>query len=511
MTPAQYEKARDAAPSRSEGDELAAVDLGSNSFHLVVAQEQEGGVRLIDRLRDRVGLAEGLRADGSLDAKVAERALACLDRFGQRLRSLRSTRVRAVGTATFRHLRAGRFRERAQEALGFPIEIIPGGEEARLIYLGVAHSLGDDRGRRLVVDIGGGSTECVLGERFESVQERSLSMGCVRWTLEFFADGKITRRRMHRARLAARLQLEPIVEEYKRHGWQSCIGSSGTIRAISRIACREGWTEEELLTPALLERLEEALLKAGRAEKAHLSGLEDDRAPVLAGGLAVLRAVVEGLGIEAMRVSRGALREGVLYDLIGRIHHEDVRDSSVIAFARRFGVDEEQVTRVEETAMRFFGQVKDEWGLGEGERALLRWAVWLHEIGLSVAWSSYHKHGEYLVANGDLRGFSQQERDTLALLVRAHRRRPPAGRLAHLPAPWDERVPLLVVLLRLAVRLHRGRETSSAPRPDLAAEGHSLELLFPGEWLDDHPMTRADAEDESELLGQIGFELTVFG
>ena len=493
-------------PSPPDGA-LAAVDLGSNSFHLVVAQEEAGAVRLVDRLRERVCLAEGLDGSRRLDGRVAARALDCLERFGQRLQGLPSSRVRAVGTATFRKLRKPGFRADAEEALGFPIEVVPGREEARLVYLGVAHTLGDDQGRRLVVDIGGGSTECVLGERFESFHERSLSMGCVRWSLEHFKGGKLSPKRMARARLAARLQLEPIEEEFRRAGWTSAIGASGTIRAAAELARRQGWSKEGRLTRAALQRLEEAIADAGHLDALELEGLEDERRPVIAGGVAVLSAVFEGLDLKEMRTSKGALREGVLYDLVGRIHHEDVRARSVREFAERFGVDTEQSRRVEDTALELFDQLAAAWKLGDDDRHYLSWSSQLHEVGLAISWLGYHKHGAYLMANADLRGFSRQGRDTLALLVRGHRRRPPVELIEELPSRWRKRVRRVMMLLRLAVRLHRGRGALGLPELTVTRERAVLTLAFPDGWLDGHPLTRADIEDEAKVLAPLGFEL----
>lgn len=484
------------------------MDLGSNSFHLVVAQEEAGEVRMVDRLRERVALAEGLEEGGGLSVEVEGRALDCLHRFGQRLGGLPAHRVRAVGTATFRKLRRRGFREQAEEALGFPIEVLPGQEEARLVYLGVAHTLGDDSGRRLVVDIGGGSTECVLGERFESIHERSLSMGCVRWSLAHFGGGKITARRMARARMAARLQLEPIEEDFRRLGWTSCIGASGTIRATAEILRRQGWGEGPV-TREGLARLEEALVEAGHSDELVLEGLDPDRRPVIAGGVAVLSAVFEGFGLESMSISKGALREGLLYDLLGRSHHEDVRARSVREFAERFGVDLEHSQRVERAALGLFDQAAPAWKLEELDRMLLSWAAQLHEVGLSISWPGHQKHGSYLVENADLRGFSRQGRDTLALLVRAHRRRPPLQELDALPKRWRKRVLRTALLLRLAVRLHRGRGAHALPDPVLSVTAGGLELCFPEGWLDAHPMTRADIEEEAELLEPLGLSLSV--
>lgn len=304
---------------------LAAVDLGSNSFHMVVVEETEGQPTLVDRLRERVGLLEGLRQNGEIEPEVERRALDCLARFRQRLIGLPTERVRAVGTATFRRVRdQGQFQLRAEEALGQAIEILPGREEARLVFLGVAHSLGHSSGRRLVVDIGGGSTEVVVGERFESEVEESLSIGCVSWTERFFKKGKLTAKAFARAELEARVEMEPVGAQLRARGWVEAVGSSGTILAVSGILKAQGWTDGTI-TSECLERLTQAMLAVGDAAELRLSGLKPDRRPVLAAGVAILRAVFAGLNVESMQPSQGGLREGLLYDLSGRLAHDDVR------------------------------------------------------------------------------------------------------------------------------------------------------------------------------------------
>lgn len=496
------------APSTSTTNQLVAVDLGSNSFKLVVAEEADGGLRHVDRLRERVALAEGLGEDGKIAPEVAERAYACLARFRQRLVGIPSNRVRAVGTATFRKVRKRAFLRRAEEALGHEIEVLPGKEEARLVYLGVAHSLGDDAGRRLVVDIGGASTECILGERFESVRERSLSMGCVRWTMRFFGEGKISRRRIEQAELAARIELEPIEREYREHGWDSCIGSSGTILAVAEILARQGWGDGTV-TPRGLSKLTREVVSAGRIDALALDGLKDDRKPVIVAGLAVLRAVFAGLGIEQMSPTKGAVREGLLYDLLGRIHHEDVRMRSVRDFARRFGVDEEHAHRVRESAFALFDEVATSWELTAGDRRLLGWAAELHEVGLAVSWLSHHKHGAYLIKHADLPGFSSERRDRLAWLVQAHRRRVAPPTFGQVSGARDERTLRLAVVLRLAVRLHRNRGTVDPPPLRAEAAENSFLLRFPEGHLAGHPLTGAELEDEAQVLAPLGIELTV--
>lgn len=488
---------------------LAAVDLGSNSFHMVVAEETEGQPTLVDRLRERVGLLEGLQQGGGIDPEVEVRALDCLARFRQRLIGVPSERVRAVGTATFRRVRdQGQFQLRAEEALGQAIEILPGREEARLVFLGVAHSLGHSSGRRLVVDIGGGSTEMIVGERFASELEASLSMGCVSWTERFFNKGKLTTKAFGRAELAARVEMEPVGAQLRALGWAEAVGSSGTILAVSGILKAQGWTDGTI-TSECLERLTKAMLDVGEASELGFSGLRPDRRPVLAAGLAILRAVFAGLDVESMRPSQGALREGLLYDLLGRLAHDDVRSQAVLAFGTRMRIDEQRAGAVRDAALAIFDQVQGSWSLGPGHRDLLSWAAWLHGVGLAMSYSGYHRHGAYMVAHADLPGFSREDRKRLAALVLSHRRRPKLEVYGPFEGAWQRVLPRLTLLLRVAVRLCRSGGAVPVSIPVAEARAERLQLVFGEGWLEQHPMTQADLAAEVESVRGLGLELAV--
>jgi exopolyphosphatase/guanosine-5'-triphosphate,3'-diphosphate pyrophosphatase len=493
-------------PRRAESrpDTVAAVDLGSNSFHMIVARLSGGELSVVDRLRERVALGAGMDAERRLALEVRERALACLDRFGQRLAGFAPGSVRAVGTNALREARDARsFLREAALKLGHPIEIIPGTEEARLIYLGVAHDLSDDLGRRLVVDVGGGSTECIVGERFETLRTDSLRMGCISYTERFFPSGVIDERAMERARLAARIELETIERRYARLGWAQAIGASGTINACASILRENGWSERGI-TPKGLKKLRKALVAAGDVRRLSLAGLAADRVAVIPGGVAVLSGVFDSLHIERMDPSDGALREGLLYDLVGRIRHEDVRDRTIRAFSERYDVDPAQAQRVEETALWLLGEVAGGWGLAlERGRQLLGWAARLHEIGLSIRHSRYQKHGAYIVGNAELPGFSGEDQETLAALIGGHRRKLDTAPFAALPSD----VLPLCVLLRLSVCLHRSRSTEPLPSMAVATGRQVLVLSFPEDWLDVHPLTRADLELEAECLRAAGYQL----
>jgi exopolyphosphatase / guanosine-5'-triphosphate,3'-diphosphate pyrophosphatase len=486
------------------------VDLGSNSFHMVVARHSHGQLVIIDRLREMVRLAAGVAENGRIDKEVAARALACLERFGQRLRDMHADSVRVVGTNALRLAhRKQAFLERAREALGHPIEIIGGMEEARLIYSGVAHSMPSESGKRLVVDIGGGSTELIIGEGLTPLDMESLQMGCVALSERFFRDGKISAKRMERARLAARLELEPVQAAFRRRGWDTCAGSSGTVRAIGD-TIRVLDSSAHSITPAGISRALEYCIDAGHTRELKLEPITEDRRPVFPGGLAILAEVFSVLDIKDMRIAEGAMREGLLYDMLGRYQREDSRELTVRAMQQRYHVDLEQAERVESTVSNFLEQTQA-WRLEEPLAHLaLKWAAQLHEIGLDVSHSGYHRHGAYLLENADMPGFPREEQRLLARLVGAHRRKLNLEGVEELVPPWDRNALYLIVLLRLAVLLHRGRSSTALPPLELSATSRSLEVRFPLGWLDDHPLTSADLQQEVDYLRASGFRLRVF-
>jgi exopolyphosphatase/guanosine-5'-triphosphate,3'-diphosphate pyrophosphatase len=490
---------------------LAAVDLGSNSFHLVVARYTHGQLVVIDRLREMVRLGAGVLPDGRLDKQVAARALACLERFGQRLRDMHARSVRVVGTNALRISRRKQaFLERAREALGHPIEIISGMEEARLIYSGVAHTLPAEPGARLVIDIGGGSTEVVIGAGYEPQLLESLNLGCVSLSRRFFEDERLSAKRLERAQLAARAEIEPIQYAFVQRGWDSVVGSSGTVRAIGE--CLQARTPQ--VAGITAEGLEELLADLKRVDHCSELGLEPltaERAPVFPGGVVILAELFAALGIEQLRMADGALRDGLLYDMIGRLTDEDPRERTVASMQQRYHVDTAQAARVEATALSFLEQVAEPWGLGEEQAELtLRWAARLHEIGLDVSHSGYHRHGAYLLQNADMPGFAREEQLLLAHLVGKHRRRLMLEGVEDLIPPWDRLAIFLVMLLRLAVLLHRGRSGTALPPIELAARGRTLEMRFPARWLKDHPLSVEDLQQEIEHLRAENLKLRVY-
>ncbi len=491
--------------SRPEGATLAAVDLGSNSFHMILGRVVEGQPVIVDRMKEAVQLGAGLDAERLLSEVAQQRGLECLKRFGQRARLLPEENVRAVGTNTLRVARnVDGFLERAREALGHGIEVISGIEEARLIYSGVTRDRLSSDERLLVVDIGGGSTELIIGERAQPLDLESLYMGSIAMMKLHFDDGKINAKRMRRAEVTALQELERVQGRFRRLGWSAAVGASGTIRAVERVL-RENGLSNGTITRDALKRVWQGVLDAGSVERLALKGLSRSRATTFPGGVAILTAVMEALEVDAMEVSSNALREGLLNDLLGRVLRHDVRSTTVDGFMDRYHVDKAQAQRVENTLLALLPQVVEAWSLPPiRSREFCSWAARLHEIGLDVAHSHYHKHGAYLIANGDMPGFSRQEQRVLAALVRAHRRKFPSGLWKDLSG--NERlVEHLTVLLRLSALLHRGR--AEGGQVTIAGGRRSLELGFAPGWLEAHPLAQADLLEEAELLRAGGFEL----
>ena len=492
-------------------EQFAALDLGSNSFHRQSVREEKQGFIVIDRAREMVRLAAGLNEDNKITKQARERALACLSRFGERLRGLEPENVRIVGTNALRKAKNSQeFIRNAEKELGYSIEIISGVEEARLIYLGVAQSLQGERGRRLVVDIGGGSTEIIVGDESNPVYLESLHMGCVSGSEMYFPKGKITGKLMRRAVLAASLELEPNIAKIKSLLAKDIIGSSGTTRAIENVVRENGWSETGI-TRKGLDKLIAALIKAGQVDKLKLSGLAEQRRPVFVGGVAVMVAIFDALDLDNMRISDGALREGVLHDLIGRVRHEDRREITVSELMNRHHIDVEQAGRVRETTLMLFKQVRQD-RLKKRERKLLGWASQLHEIGLMIAHSQYHIHGGYVLQNMDLPGFSRQEQGAIAIMVSLHRRKFKPGLIEESAYVRSDALSLMSRLLRIAVLLNRGRIPVDLDHVSLSLdELLDMRLEISGDWLDNHPLTAADFEQEVDLLASVGIKLQVIG
>jgi exopolyphosphatase/guanosine-5'-triphosphate,3'-diphosphate pyrophosphatase len=336
-------------------------------------------------------------------------------------------------------------------------------------------------------------------------------MGCVSLSERFFRDGKISAKRFERARLAARLELEPVQAAFRARGWETCAGSSGTVRAIGEVI-RALDPAAATITPAGLNRAIEYCIDAGHTRELTLEPVTEDRRPVFPGGLAILAEIFAVLDIKAMRIAEGAMREGLLYDMLGRYQREDARERTVRGMQQRYHVDTAQAERVEATVRDFLEQTRESWKLEEPLAHLaLKWAARLHEIGLDVSHSGYHRHGAYLLENADMPGFPREEQRLLARLVGAHRRKLTLDGVDELVPPWDRNSVYLILLLRIAVLLHRGRSATALPRIELSVTPRSVEVRFPVRWLRDHPLTSADLQQEVDYLRAGGYRLRVFG
>jgi exopolyphosphatase/guanosine-5'-triphosphate,3'-diphosphate pyrophosphatase len=487
----------------------AAVDLGSNSFHMLVARREHGELRVLDRIREMVRLGGGLDKEGNLDPEVQERALNCLSRFGQRLRGIPAKNLRAVGTQTFRRLKyANEFLLASEQALECPVDIIAGREEARLIYLGVTQWIAQEAQKQLVMDIGGGSTELIIGEGFDPLEMESLQFGCVSVTNRYFSNGKITGKRLKKARRAVLAELQEIQSIYRRAGWQTAVGSSGTIRSAAAICQANGWCENKITSKAL-EKLRLKALSFKTISDIDINGLSERRQPVFIGGLAILLACFEALGIKELVISPYALREGLLHDLLGRLEHRDPRDKAVKALVSRFAVDPAQVARVRRTALDLFDQLSPDHTINNTHRDLLGWAAELHEIGLALSHASYQQHSAYLVEASDMAGFSRQEQLFLAALVGFQRRDIPKDYAARLPKRLRKALGITLLCIRLSWIFCRTREDEAIPDIDISLDAPGVCLALSTSWMENHPLTIADLEYEEKALQMLGLQLKI--
>ncbi|MBD2859282.1 exopolyphosphatase [Spongiibacter sp. KMU-158] len=490
-------------------ESYAALDLGSNSFHLLIASFKDNKLKIIDRHKDMVRLAAGLDENDFLSEDAQQRALDSLAKIANRLTDVPRKQIRVVGTNTLRAAEnAGEFMRKAEAVLGVPINIISGTEEARLVYLGVANDLAPDNRTRLVVDIGGGSTELVTGDHHPKLLE-SLPMGCVSFSMRFFPNGSINEKQFNKAVSAARQLVSPYVEQFQDQ-WQEAVGSSGTIRSIANILSEQGLCDVGHITPDGLKAIKSQILQASHTSELKIQGLSDDRRDVFPGGFAVLYALFKEMNIPDMHVSTYAVREGILYDLAGRFFHRDKREETVRQLISQYRIDENQGNRVAELCTRWLPGIAEHLSTPvEEAENLLRWAAQLHELGLAIAHGGYHKHGAYILTNADLPGFSRQEQARLSLLVLNHRRKPksPDNGTYGVSPDW-----LLVGLLRLACIFLRRRQTS-LPSEEIninSSGANQIEISLPQSWLDENPLTAADLEEEAALAQKsVGLQLEI--
>ncbi|HSV36854.1 MAG TPA: exopolyphosphatase [Ramlibacter sp.] len=463
------------------GTLLAAVDLGSNSFRLEIGRLDHGQIRRTEYIKETVRQGSGLDDERNLTPEAMQRGWDCLARFGERLAGVKKAQVRAVATQTLREARnRDEFLRRAHQVLGFPIDVISGREEARLIYQGVAHLLPQTDERRLVVDIGGRSTELILGQQFDAKVVESYRVGSVAWSMKYFPDGQFTEKAFESAEVAAKAVLDEALNAYGRDTWDVAYGASGTIGAVGDILGAAGWDLGTVSRDGL-EWLYERLLAARSADKVRMDGLKDDRRPVIGGGVSVLRAVFDLLEIDQMQAAQGALRHGALYDLLDREHGEtDIRSSTVKRLAAKFAADTAQAQRVGKVACQLLRQLRVKDGASELARheRKLGWAAQLHEIGSVISHSDYHKHGAYILDNADALGFALPELHRLGLLVLGHR-----GKLRKLEADFEDELFVQQLLcLRLAVVLCHARRDPDLKGLQLRTAGRQIALSLRADW-----------------------------
>ena len=495
------------------GQLIAAIDLGSNSFRLEIGVFEEGHIRRVDYLKETVRQGNGLDADRMLSKEAMQRSWDCLARFAERLSGFGPEYVRAVATQTLREARnRDIFLIQATTILGFPIEVISGKEEARLIYLGVAHSLPQSSEKRLVIDIGGRSTEMILGKAYKPNTMESYRVGSVKWSMKYFANGAFNQHAFTKAEIAAKAVLDEALTLYPRNAWDIAYGSSGTVGAVADVLSNAGWPLGKI-TREGLDWLKEKLIKAGHVDALKLEGVKDDRKPVIGGGLAILYALFDLLGIEEMQAAQGALRQGVLQDLLERLdknENTDLRSSMVTALASRFAVDLGQADRVSRTAIWLFQSLQNS-GTKKTNRQVqlenkLAWAAQLLEIGTRISHSDFHKHGAYILDNADLTGFSMPELHRLSQLILGHR-----GKLKKLDAELREEdfVTQLISIRLAAILCHARRE------PDLlgfgfkrASEGAGFVIHCKKSWAQLWPQSAHLLQEECEAWQKTNWQLT---
>lgn len=495
-------------PEQGAAPYIAAVDLGSNSFHMVIARVVKGDIQLLHREKQKVQLAEGLNEELVLSEEAIERGLNVLRQFADTLQPFAPQSVRVIATYTLRRAKnSATFLRRAKTLFPFPIEVISGQEEARFIYQGVAH-FEHFNGRRLVIDIGGGSTEFAIGEAAQPLRLSSRNMGCVSYGKSHFSQGKISARRFNRAIIQAEQELEPIVSSFRAAGWQQVVGTSGTIKTIRDIIQGFGWSNGPVDLTHLL-RLQSYLLKFEQCQQLDLPGLTEDRKLLLCSGLSILIAAFQMLQIEQLVYIDAALREGVLYEMSDRMQHLDIREQTMQSLVTRYDIDQAQAGRVRATALALFEHVKDSWHLGEEEALLLGFAATVFEIGLHINSSGVQKHSAYILQNANLPGFNQEQQNLLACLVRFHRRKIRADEIPYFSL-YDLPVVInLLVLLRLAVLLNQKRRDDFLPLFSAQAAVQQLQLQLPPSWLLQQSVLAADLIQEQKILKKIAFKLDI--
>lgn len=483
----------------------AAVDLGSNSFHMIVAEIINNQLHVIDRHKDMVRLANGLNNKGLLSQEKMDVAIVSLEKIGQRIAHIPKSHLRVVGTNTLRKAKnADEFMARASVALGKPIDIISGREEARILYLGVSHSLPSKQGKRLVIDIGGGSTELIIGEEFTPIYRESLHMGCVSYTKRFFADGQISEKNFNNAVTSAQRQLLPIISKYKAKGWNMVFGASGSMRATAKVLLENNYARYDIEKKGLEQLIQRCFTLKNIDGLKNLVGLTSRRQSVFIGGLAIIKALFESLELEMIETSKGALREGIVYDLSGRLHHNDIRQRSIDKLVIQFEIDRVHSNRVKNTIDQLI--LMSDLELSQLQLNLLNWAAQLHELGLNISHSHFEKHAAYILSHADMPGFSKQEQLKLSVIIALLRRKIKKEWLQMLSQRQQKKILPLIILFRTATLLNRPRTDDEIPIENITIDGKNITIKFKNRWLKKHPLTDEDLQSEARYLQALGVD-----
>lgn len=494
---------------------FAAIDLGSNSFHLAIGHLVHGELRWQQRMSEKVQLAAGIDENNELNEATTQRALECLARFQKCVSHIPQPQLRIVGTNALRIIKNSQaLLEKIEVLFKQRVEVISGREEARLIYLGVSHTNPSDKTKQLVIDIGGGSTEFIIGQKFQPILTESLHMGCISFKRLFFPDDTINKACFKKAIVAARQEVQLIAAKYRQQGWQVALGASGSVKSVFQ-ALKDLNKDTDRVTLKDLEFLVNYLIGLGDVSKINLPNVKSERYPIFAPGLAILYGAMQQLNVKELRYSEGALREGLIYDLLGRHEPENVRRRTLNATLQRYSIDQDQATRVMKTAMHLYKSFAESWPEIRSPyyKDLLQIAAELHEIGICIAHSQFHKHGAYLLTYSDLAGFSRQEQAILGVMIRLHRRKFASDVIAALPTRLQRPTQALVLILRLATLLHRGRNLNPAQiaknvTVDSANTSSNIICMqFDKNWLENNPLVLMDLEKEAEILKKAGLQL----
>ncbi|QTH63019.1 guanosine-5'-triphosphate,3'-diphosphate diphosphatase [Psychrosphaera ytuae] len=489
-----------------DNQSYAVIDLGSNSFHMMIAQVVAGSVQIIGRVKRKVRLASGLDKDFNLSQDAMLRGWECLNLFAERLQDIPTENIKISGTATLRLAKnVNDFLKIAEQILGHQINVISGEQEAQIIYKGVAYTSSSEN-RRLVVDIGGASTELVAGEKHEPKIYKSLNVGCVTYLERYFPDGALSESNFTDAIAAAELEISKIRDLYKDFDWQEEVGASGTVQAIQEISIAQGY--DEVITLERLVSIMQQTITFGSIDNLSIAGLVQDRKLVFPSGLAILIAIFRQLNLKGMTLAGGALREGQLYSMLPELTKQNVRERTVRSIMTRYHVDVAHAERVMELSLTIAQQASEHWDMEQFHALdILRASALVHEVGLQVAYKDQQIHASYLLANSNLPGFTEAQKKLLTAIIRNHREDIDHGALSRQTATSVLLACRLVRILRLAVILSLRRADEVLPDIRVTVENEKMNLFLPPDWLEKNPLSKAELNQEASYQAAQGWQL----